>query len=269
MHATVALVLLALVSDAAAVRPADLAPGAPELQEAELRLLNLLDEADAVRAATSRLQAKWVVLGQAVPDEKGKLKAVDPCGSLRVDVAWRIEHFGAAWREAAQAAHAQAGRLQAIRTAATVAPLVDDRWAARLRGLLDQDVIGERAFVEASVWQARFVRPQLETCPATPPPAPAVASPAVASDEPDAAGPVPPNGEDLSFVWERGHRVPPVAILAIGDGYICPGAIRADDAIVLLPAEPTGEARACWSASSSCGCELGAVYPGGVLSGLD
>lgn len=264
MHATAALALLVMVSDAAAVRPADLAPGAPELQEAELRLVNLLDEADAVRAATSRLQARWVALGQPVPDEKGKLKPVDPCDSLRVDVAWRIEHFGAAWREAAQAAHAQAGRLQAIRTAATVAPLVDDRWAARLRGLLDQDVLGERAFVEASVWQARFVRPLLETCPAEPPPAPVVVS-----DEPVSAEAEPPNGEDLSFVWERGHRATPVAVLAIGDGYVCPGAIRADDAIVLLPPEPTGEARACWSASSNCGCELGAVYPGGVLSGPD
>lgn len=262
MHAT--LVMLALVSDAAAVRPADLAPGAPELQEAELRLVNLLDEADAVRAATSRLQARWVALGQPVPDEKGKLRAVDPCASVRVDIAWRIEHFGAAWREAAQAAHAQAGRLQAIRTAATVAPLVDDRWAARLRGLLDQDVLGERAFVEASVWQARFVRPLLETCGAKPPPAPVVAS-----DEPASVEAEPPNGEDLSFVWERGHHSPPVAVLALGDGYICPGAIRADDAIVLLPPEPTGEARACWSASSTCGCELGPVYPGGVLSRLD
>ncbi len=46
---------------------------------------------------------------------------------------------------------------------------------------------------------------------------------------------------------------------------MCPGAIRADDAIVLLPVSPSGDALACWSASNSCGCDPLPVYPGGVL----
>ena len=218
----VLLWLFSFVQDAAAVRPADLAPGAPELQEAELRLVNLLDEADAVRAATSRLQARWVALGEPIPLEKGKTKAVDPCDAARLDVAWRIEHFGAAWREAAQAAHAEADRLQLIRTAATVAPLVDNRWTDRLRGLLDQDALDERAFVEASVWQAQFVRPVLQSCsaklPASPPALPKAVAPGtgplVAGAAADAPATEPPNGEALAFTWERGHRVTPVAVLA-------------------------------------------------------
>jgi len=264
------LALLLAVSDAGASRPSDLAPGAPELQEAELRLVNLLDGADAVRAATSRLQAKWVLMGQLVNDAKGKPQAVDPCLPERTEVAWRIEHFGAAWRESAQAAHAQALRVAQVRAAATVAPLVDDRWAERLRQLLERDDSDERAFMEASAWQSKFVRPLLDTCPEKAAPA-AEAEPVrppetdVLTDTYDDGSASLPNGEQLAFVWERGRRATPVAVLATGDGWVCPGALRADDAIVLLPVSPTGDALACWSASNSCGCDPLPVYPGGVL----
>ncbi len=261
------LLLALLVNPVEASRPADLAPGAPELQEGEQRLSSLLGGADATRAAASRLQARWVMLGEPVPDEKGKPKAADPCAEERLEIGWRIERFGAAWREAAQAAHAEAGRVRTIRAAATVAPLVDTRWADRLRSLLERDESGLRAFLEASVWQAQFVRPVLAMCAARVT-APVVAKPEAAPPE-DAAAvelPAPPNGEALTFVWERGHTRELVAALAVGDGWICPGSVRADDAVVLLVAEPDGAARACWSASSSCGCAPGAVYPGGVLA---
>lgn len=233
--------------------------------------MNLLDGADAVRAATSRLQAKWVLLGQPVNDAKGKPQAADPCAPARTEVAWRIEHFGAAWRESAQAAHAQALRVAQVRAAATVAPLVDGRWAERLRLLLERDDLDERAFMEASAWQSKFVRPWLDTC------ADRVAPPAVpvepveqaaedgSADSYDDGSASLPNGEQLPFVWERGRRATPVAVLATGDGYVCPGAIRADDAVVLLPVDASGDALACWSASTSCGCDPLPVYPGGVL----
>ncbi len=265
------LALLLAVRPAGASRPSDLAPGAPELQEAELRLVNLLDSADAVRAATSRLQAKWVLLGQAVNDAKGKPQPVDPCAPERTDVAWRIEHFGAAWREAAQAAHAQALRVGQVRAAATAAPLVDDRWAERLRVLIERDNTDERAFMEASAWQSKFVRPLLDSCLTRVEPKPAAApEPEHPGEEPladayDDGSASLPNGEQLAFSWERGRRPTPVAVLATGDGWVCPGAIRADDAVVLLPANASGDALACWSASPSCGCDALPVYPGGVL----
>ncbi len=277
------LLWLCWVGLAGAARPADLAPGAPELQEAELRLSNLLDGADAVRAATSRLQARWVTLALPVvglQDPKAKAPPIDPCSAERLEIGWRIERFGAAWREAAQAVHAEAERVRTIRSATTVAPLVDTRWAESLQQKLDAAAVGTRAFVEAGVWQATFVRPVLTSCGAQ-----AVVSPApgaaVVEGPPDASSPegadaeasvsgepeptTPPNGEALTFVWERGHRGAPVAVLAPGDGWICPGALRADDAVVLLAAESDGSAKACWSASSGCGCTLETVYPGGIV----
>lgn len=277
------LLWLALLASGAAdaARPSDLAPGAPELQEAEQRLAGLLEDAGAVRAATSRLQAHWVLMAQppvGLVDPKSKPAPIDPCAPERVALAWRIERFGAAWREAAQAAHAEAARVDTIRAAATVAPLVDGRWAEQLKRRFAEEASGTRAFVEASVWQAEFVRPMLAQCGegsgAVSPPAasPAAASPAAAPPEVSddaAAAASPPNGEALRFTYERGRTAPPVAILAEGDGWICPGgsgpAVRADDAVVLLDASSDGSASACWAASSTCGCTPSTVYPGGVL----
>ena len=282
----IGVLLLAMVGQGHAVRPSDLAPGAPELQEAEQRLVSLLAEADAVRAATSRLQARWVFLGQQVVLVDGSAKPgskplpspkVDPCAAERVDIGWRIERFGAAWREAAQAVHAEAGRVDTMRAAATVAPLVDSVWAGRLKAALDQDALGGRAFVEASVWQARFIRPMLAECAGktqVPLPSGADAGPqeglidaGTPDDRVDESASAPSNGEALAFVWAGGHVNPPVAVLAAGDGWICPGAVRADDAIVLLPAARDGSAAACWSASSSCSCTAEPVWPGGVVAG--
>lgn len=272
------------IGAADAARPSDLAPGAPELQEAEQRLASLLEDADAVRAATSRLQAHWVLMVQppvGLQDPKAKAAPVDPCSPERVALAWRIERFGAAWREAAQAAHAEAARVDTLRAASTVAPLVDARWAERLKQRFAAEASGTRAFVEASVWQSQFVRPALAACGATSPVPDAAAGADDAADAAPADAPAgtdapvdapaapPPNGEALRFTYERGHRAAPVAILAEGDGWICPGgsgpAVRADDAVVLLDAAADGSASACWAASTACGCAASTVYPGGVL----
>lgn len=266
------LLWLCFVGYAGAARPSDLAPGAPELQEAELRLSNLLDGADAVRAATSRLQARWVTLALPVvglQDPKVKAAPIDVCVAERMEIGWRIERFGAAWREAAQAVHAEAERVRTIRSAATVAPLIDARWAEALQGKLNAEEAGTRAFVEASVWQATFVRPVLTSCGSQPVLVGDLSGlsglPGVSGVSGEPEPPAPPNGESLTFVWERGHRGAPVAVLAPGDGWVCPGSLRADDAVLLLAAEPDGATKACWSASSGCGCTPETVYPGGVV----
>jgi hypothetical protein len=222
-------VILALLLGAA---PADLAPGAPELLEAEARLRALLATSEAVGAATARLQVAWT----AAPAPK---KA--PCADeARLEVGWRVERFGAAWREAAQAVRAQADRVRRLRSAPTVSPLVDSTWGRALDALQADAEREARAFVEASAWQVQYVRPVLGAC-VVPPPRPLPGIPMLST---------PVRGVDRA----------PVAVLALGDGYVCPGGARADDAVVLVEG---GEA--CWSASETCGCVARPVEPGAVL----
>ena len=248
-----------------AASPADLAPAAPELQEAEQRLRNLLVTTTALEAATTRLQVAWALPPRTPPekppattDSRGrpidpsrewtaltKLRPApaDPCEDLdRVSLGWRIERFGAAWREAAQATRAAAARVQRVRVAPMVAPLLDGGWAGRLDGVLADADRRVAAWREASEWQARFVRPVLQACPVPElETAPGVVSDTLLAEEDDA---------------------PLVAVLARGDGHVCPGGARADDAVVLLDG-----GRACWSATLPCNCAPEPAAPGAVLAG--
>lgn len=227
--------------------PADLAPGAPELQASERRLTELLQTAAAVQAATARLQVAWTVESPLAPPKpkpgarpKPAVKA-GPCDNLvRLDLGWRIERFGAAWREAAQATRVEAERLDALRAVPTVHPLVDARGAARLDALADRADRAVASFLEASAWQERFVRPELARCPLTP----------LTAHE----------GQVVRSIAARTDTVAPIAVLAAGDGWLCPIGTRADDAVVLVP-----DGKACWSASPTCGCTPTAVAPGAVV----
>lgn len=214
-----------------AIAPADLAPGAPELQAAERRLRSLLDASLSTGAATARLQVQWT---------RG-VTTGDPCADFdRLDLGWRIERFGAAWREATQAAIAQSERTRKYRNAPTVAPLVDARWAAALDAMFAEAAAQAGAMLEASAWQATWVRPTLGACPIEP----AHLSEGVRE-------------EPLAAAQEREL---PTAVLALGDGWVCPAAVRADDAIVLV----TG-GKACFSPDHACSCEPAPVWPGAVL----
>lgn len=236
--ALAALLALALlggplaIGTAGAAGPAELAPGAPELLDAQGRLDALLVTSRAVAAATSRLQVAWTL---RVPPKE------DPCEDAeRLGIGWRVERFGAAWREAAQAARAQAERVRRIRAAPTVAPLVDARWAAQLDALDAEAARQGKAFLESSAWQTTYVRPVLGACPVPP----------VAADP----------GIEMVAASVRGEPDAPVAVLAVGDGWVCPGGIRADDAVVLVEG-----GAACWSASQGCGCTPVPVFPGAVV----
>jgi hypothetical protein len=231
LRATLTLALAGYVmSGLARAAPQDLAPGVPELLAAEGRLDALLNTAIATERATSRLQAAWT--GRAAP----KSVCADPA---RVDLGWRIERFGSAWREASQAARVQAERVRRIRAAATVAPLVDSAWAVRLDRRVAEADRSARAVLEASAWEAAFVRPVLGACPVS----------ALASTPGVTMLDTPVREEPTAYV----------AVLALGDGWICPGGARAEESVVLVPGQ------ACWSASPTCGCTPEKVEPGAVL----
>lgn len=250
-----ALLLAGGVPAVWAARPSDLAPGAPELGEAELRLGNLLETNRSVAAATARLQEAWALPPPAPttgPPPKDPARASlpltrvvppakQPCAdTTRLALGWRIERFGAAWREAAQAVRIEAERVQALRQAPTIAPLLDAGWSTRLDDLDTRAQVSLAAWREASAWQGRYVRPLLQACPAPPV--------------------VPAPGYALESIRAQGERAPHTAILAQGDGWVCPTAVRADDAIVLIDG-----ASACWSAGTPCGCEPHEVLPGAIL----
>lgn len=223
-----------------AALPADLAPGAPELSEGEARLRSLVVTSEAVGAATGRLRVAWTGL---VP--VGLTPGKEPCAdAARLDVGWKIERFGAAWREAAQAARAQARRVRRIRNAPTVAPLVDARWAATLDGLFAAADRQERALLEASAWQVLYVRPLLGACPVP---------------EPLTGAGIP-----MERVAVRGEPPAPVAVLGLGDGFVCGGdwktAVRADDGIALVAGNV-----GCWAGTASCSCTPEPIYPGATL----
>jgi hypothetical protein len=222
-----------LLSLLVAFSPADLAPGARELSAAEAHLQAMLRVARATRAATVRLQTAWTRQAAA----KG-----DPCvDTARLELGWRIERFGAAWREAAQAARAAAADARRVRNAPTAAPLVEARWAASLEAAFAEADAIAASFVEASAWQATWVRPVLAACPIVP----ARPDPGQPGDPPTAAG----------------EPAIPVAVLGLGDGWICPDRQRADESVVLLAG---GEA--CWAPDVACSCEPQIALPGAVLA---
>lgn len=219
--------------------PGDLAPGIPEVQASEAALVERLRATRAVATAVSRLQAEWTVRSPLVPP-KGE-KAPGPCDDAeRVAVGWRIERFGAAWREVTQATLAEAERLRRARSSPVASPLVDPAWGSRLDALLGEAETARAAFVEASAWQARFVRPTLAACPAP------------------ELSPFPGVAAELPAV--RDSPADPVAVLGFGDGVTCPGGLPADTSVLLIEGP-----RACWDAGPVCACLAEPIHPGAVL----
>ncbi len=212
--------------------PGDIAPAAQELDAAESRLDALLSTSESVAAATLRLQVAWT----QVPVVKG-----GPCADHdRLSLGWRIERFGSAWRESAQALRAESDRLQALRAAATVAPLLDTARAERIAGSMAAARTQVSRFLQASAWQVAYVRPVLSACP--------LAGPGLSTGVVDAA------------VIARTDAVRPVAVMARAAGFVCPQGSPADDAIVLV-----NGGVACWAPDATCTCEPTTVFPGAVL----
>jgi hypothetical protein len=243
--------LLALSVALAAPDPHALAahaPTVPDLRAAEARLEALLRMSRATGVATARLQVAWTERGPVAGTSHTDPTPAASCDAEVLAIGWRVERFGAAWREAAQAARVQAARVRDMQLAPTVAPLVDARWSARIGARVSGAEAQERAFLEAGAWQAAWVRPELDRCPA--PPA------------------MPAQGIATLEVRVREAPLPDVAVIGLGDGWICaPGLrpTRAEDSLVLIPTTPEGAPRACWSAEAGCGCTMAPVLPGALL----
>ncbi|GDX83051.1 hypothetical protein LBMAG42_48620 [Deltaproteobacteria bacterium] len=214
-----------------ALSPADLAPGAQELAAAELRFQEVFEAAEATGAAVTQLQSRWA--GGAAPK--------DVCDDHdRLALGWRIERFGAAWRESAQALRVQAARLRALQAAPTVAPLVAGDAGLALGSRLEAADALVARFIQGSAWEVAYVRPILAACPI--------------------AGAGLDDGVNNPPLRAKAEGSGLVAVLASGDGVVCPGAVRADDAVVLLKG-----GQGCWAPDATCACEPRAVFPGAVL----
>lgn len=228
-----------------------LAPTAPELQVVEARLGDLLARSEAVGAATSRLQTAWTRRkGPSSPEGSAPAACQDV---VSLDLGWRAERFGAAWREVGQAVRVEAERLHAYRFAPTVAPLVEGAWGARLDALERAAARQSETFREAGAWQDRYVRPYLSQCPVP------LTLPTAGEARHDVA--VRAAGPDARAV---------VAVLGYGRGQICVGeerglrAVPAEDGVVFVPVLD-GAAQACWNPDATCTCTLTTVEPGEAL----
>lgn len=211
--------------------PGELAPGAQQLAEADAQFSELTAATDATATATLGLQAAWA---EAKPP-KGVCD-----DHARLELAWRLEHFGAAWREATQALRVASARLRTLEAEPTVAPLLTGEARAALDARLAHADALSAAFLQASAWQVAYIRPVLAACPLT--------------------GEGLDGGVANQPVASRGEVGALTAVLARGDGVVCPGAIRADDAVVLVEG-----GKACWAPDATCACEPVAVWPGAAL----
>ncbi len=222
--------VLGLVLSQALAASGDVAPGAPELLEAEQRVRNLQVDARAVGVATQRLQVAWTRL----------LPSKLTCPPEHLELGWRIERFGAAWRELGQSVKAASARLEEIRAAPTASPLLDDTWFGSLNGLLADSLAIQRGFLESSAWQQAFVRPTLARCEVAP----------LESR----------SGFSALLAPVRGAHALPVAVLAVADGRVCPGELVTDGGVLLLEG-----GQGCWTSASACSCVPVQIEPGAVL----
>ncbi|MCK6548692.1 hypothetical protein L6R52_22805, partial [Myxococcota bacterium] len=115
------LIVAVLSTGFVPLEPSMLAPGPDDFARALERTSTLLDESEAVGRALQRLHNRWAELAA-----NGKLKSPCTIDEAR-SIAARSRVFGAAHRDAVQAARAAGRRLQRIVSAPTVVPALDPR----------------------------------------------------------------------------------------------------------------------------------------------
>ena len=208
---------------------AALAPDIVDLDDAAATAEERLGRAEAMITALARIHNQ---LGE------GLAAGQDPCTTPALADLWsRSRALGPGVRDAAQAARAATDRVERLRTAQTVAPLVDPERRRGLDGLGARTAAAARAAVELGAWQAR----------ALPPPT-RCALPALA----------PAHGLRAPGGAAENDRI---AVLVSAPGLLCGAGLQL--AVGAGPATPP-TAALCWAADA-CGCAPSPQRPGAVL----
>jgi hypothetical protein len=208
---------------------AALAPDIVDLDEAAASADERLARAEALITALARVHNQ---LGE------GLAAGQDPCGTPALADLWaRSRALGPGVRDAAQAARAATDRVERLRVAQTVAPLLDPERQRGLDGLGARTAAAARAAVELGAWQAK----------ALPPPT-RCALPALA----------PAHGLRAPSSVTENDRI---AVLVSAPGLLCGPGLQL--AVGAGPATPP-TAALCWAADA-CGCTPITQRPGAVL----
>lgn len=227
--------MIPLLAAALAADPAALAPTPADLTAAVAALELRLAEAEAVGEAAARVQNRWI----EDPAVTGARPTRAPCKEpADAALAANAGAWTSAYRDATQSARAALDRVEPMWTAPTVRPLLgeeDRSRAAELRAAVERHTA---TWLELAAWHDRVIAPTVRRCPALPSPAPGVPRAEI------------PAEDDLS---------PGVAVIALGGGLLCPGAVPADGRAVVL-----ADGLAC-VAATTCDCVPAAQSPGAVL----
>jgi hypothetical protein len=202
--------------------PADLLPSATDVLETLQTQEALTLRAEALATTTFRLH------NAAALAMEGGSTCADP--RLR-SLASRAAAFGAAWRDVLQSARVHQAVLErraAAPTARPIAPEGQDATIARLRARIERDEI---RYLEAAAWQRSMLPKRciedLDTAPGL-----------AALD----------GSEDSSW-----------AVIALGDGVLCPGDLPAHGSVYVL-----NTPRACVS-PAPCACPPALIETGAAV----
>lgn len=224
------------------IDPSILAPGLVQAGEAVTRLERLTDEAAAIGTALFRVQNE---LGQRRALATGQVDCKTP---WLADLGARSRELGRAFRDAVQSARVEGRRVEDLTVEPTVQPLLDPETNHKVTTLLARVDDLVRGYPEAASWQERYVEPLMHGCEPQLAAAPGIPDPAPPAADRDAPPPIP----------GKPRKSPLIAVIAIGGGFLCPGAVPAAGVMLV-----SGEI--CYSESETCDCEPSAVSPATVL----
>lgn len=223
-YGTRMLTLLLALPLFAVVDPGILAPGPVEWTAQVRRLEQKLGDADALGAAEARIHNH---LAQG-PIPGRSLCATGENRSL----VTRSALFGAAYRDAVQAARADGTRLRRMLGEPTLQPLLWKEERQRAEALLERVEAHVVRYREMAAWQRRHLAQAVKSCPT----------------------------ELVAAEGMGGVATAKVAVVGVGGGTICPFGMPADGTVVVLP-----RPEACHSPGADCGCTPVPQAPGAVI----